>query len=43
MGLMIGSGIFASPGVVVHEVGSVGMTLVVWVLGGLLAMTGMGW
>jgi hypothetical protein len=40
VGTQVGSGIFSSPGVVVAEVGSVGASLVVWVLSALLAWTG---
>ncbi|KIR59841.1 hypothetical protein I312_101498 [Cryptococcus bacillisporus CA1280] len=40
VGAQVGSGIFSSPGVVVQEVGSVGASLVVWVISGLLAWTG---
>ncbi|KAI9509624.1 L-methionine transporter [Russula earlei] len=40
VGLQIGSGIFSSPGVVVANTGSVGASLVVWLLSGLLAWTG---
>ncbi|GBB89743.1 hypothetical protein RclHR1_16520003 [Rhizophagus clarus] len=40
VGLMIGSGIFASPGPVALHTGSVGMSLVVWIICGLLACTG---
>ncbi len=40
VGLMIGSGIFASPGPVALHAGSVGMSLVVWIICGLLACTG---
>ncbi|CAG8571684.1 2419_t:CDS:2 [Diversispora eburnea] len=40
LGTMIGSGIFASPGPVVKNAGSVGMSLVVWLICGLLACTG---
>ena len=36
----IGGGIFASPGIVFGYVSSVGAALFVWILGGLLAMTG---
>ncbi|KAI0059899.1 amino acid transporter [Artomyces pyxidatus] len=39
-GLQIGSGIFASPGVVVANTGSVGASLSVWLLSGLLSWTG---
>ncbi|KZS99222.1 L-methionine transporter [Sistotremastrum niveocremeum HHB9708] len=39
-GLQIGSGIFSSPGVVVANAGSVGASLLVWLIGGLLAWTG---
>ncbi|MBW4698969.1 MAG: amino acid permease [Aphanocapsa lilacina HA4352-LM1] len=40
VGITIGSGIFASPGRVVEQVGSVGMALTVWVVGGLLSLAG---
>lgn len=40
VGLMIGSGIFASPGPVAQHTGSVGMSLLVWLACGLLACTG---
>ncbi|KAL1924785.1 uncharacterized protein VTP21DRAFT_4439 [Calcarisporiella thermophila] len=41
IGLMIGSGIFASPGpVLAYSHASVGVSLLVWIVGGLLAMTG---
>src|SRR5207244_10289253 len=40
VGLMIGSGIFASPGPVAVHTGSVGMSLIVWFVCGLLACTG---
>lgn len=40
VGIMIGSGIFVSPGNVVRYSGSVGMSLMVWVGTGLLSMTG---
>ncbi|CAG8476925.1 6668_t:CDS:2 [Ambispora gerdemannii] len=40
VGLMIGSGIFASPGPVAEHAGSVGMSLMVWLACGLLACTG---
>ena len=40
VGTMIGSGIFASPRYVMENSGSVGLTLIVWSLCGLLAMFG---
>lgn len=40
VGLVIGSGIFASSGVVAREVGSVGASLIVWVLSGSLSWAG---
>ncbi|KAI9272441.1 amino acid/polyamine transporter I [Sporodiniella umbellata] len=40
VGLIIGSGIFASPGPVALKVGSVGASLVVWTIGGMLSMIG---
>lgn len=40
VGTMIGSGIFASPRYVMEFSGSVGMTLIVWSLCGILAMAG---
>ncbi|KDN34597.1 hypothetical protein RSAG8_12296, partial [Rhizoctonia solani AG-8 WAC10335] len=40
IGLQIGSGIFSSPGVVLANASSVGASLVVWIVGGLLAWTG---
>jgi amino acid permease len=39
-GMMIGSGIFSSPGLIVALTGSVGASLLVWLVGGLLAWTG---
>ncbi|KAF8334270.1 L-methionine transporter [Cantharellus anzutake] len=38
--LQIGSGIFSSPGVVLADVKSVGASILVWIIGGLLAWTG---
>ncbi|CAO3682909.1 unnamed protein product [Rhizopus stolonifer] len=40
VGLIIGSGIFASPGPVTLKVGTVGASLIVWAIGGLLSMIG---
>lgn len=38
---VIGSGIFATPGVIVKEVGSVGLSLTLWIVGGILAACGL--
>ncbi|KAJ3564294.1 hypothetical protein NP233_g8392 [Leucocoprinus birnbaumii] len=40
VGLQIGSGIFSSPGVVVANTQSVGASMMVWLISGLLAWTG---
>ncbi|KAK3773862.1 hypothetical protein RRG08_057909 [Elysia crispata] len=40
VGCMIGSGIFVSPGGVLEATGSVGLSLVVWVCAGLIALMG---
>ncbi len=40
VGLMIGSGIFSTPGKILNDVGSPGMALVIWVAGGLVTLGG---
>ncbi|GAA5905358.1 uncharacterized protein JCM6883_006372 [Sporobolomyces salmoneus] len=40
VGLVIGSGIFASSGIVARETGSVGASLIIWLVSGGLALTG---
>ncbi|KAH7114159.1 amino acid permease-domain-containing protein [Dactylonectria estremocensis] len=40
VGLIIGSGIFSSPGQVSSKIGSPGASLIVWVIAGILAWTG---
>jgi amino acid permease len=38
---VIGSGIFATPGAITKSVGSVGLSLVLWIVGGLIAWFGL--
>jgi amino acid transporter len=38
---VIGSGIFATPGVIVKDVGSVGLSLSLWVIGAIIAASGL--
>ncbi|KAF9464735.1 amino acid permease-domain-containing protein [Collybia nuda] len=40
VGLQIGSGIFSSPGIIIANTNSVGASLIVWLLSGVLAWTG---
>ncbi|PWZ00496.1 hypothetical protein BCV70DRAFT_199776 [Testicularia cyperi] len=40
IGVQIGSGIFSSPGVVTLNTGSIGASIVIWMLSGILAWTG---
>ena len=40
VGGIIGSGIFLNPSIVAQRVGTVGLTLMVWVLGGIVALIG---
>jgi hypothetical protein len=40
VGLQIGSGIFSSPALVNRNAGSIGMSLIVWIVAGCLAWTG---
>lgn len=40
IGMMIGSGIFSTPGSVLKEVGSPGVAMILWVLGGLVSLAG---
>lgn len=40
VGLQIGSGIFSTPALVNRNAGSIGMSLIVWVVAGCLAWTG---
>ena len=41
MSRVIGSGIFATPGTIVRSVGSIGITLVLWVVGALVSWLGL--
>ncbi|PKI83992.1 hypothetical protein MVES1_002032 [Malassezia vespertilionis] len=40
IGLQIGSGIFSSPGIVTVHAGSIGMSVLVWIISGCLTLTG---
>jgi APA family basic amino acid/polyamine antiporter len=40
VGIMVGSGIFRTPGLVARELGRPGLTFVAWLLGGVLAFLG---
>jgi len=40
IGAIIGSGIFLTPGLVLRDSGSVGMSLSIWVVGGILSFMG---
>jgi amino acid permease len=41
MSRVIGSGIFATPGAIVRSVGSVGLTLLLWIAGALISWFGL--
>jgi amino acid permease len=41
MSRVIGSGIFATPGAIVQSVGSVGLTLLLWIAGALISWLGL--
>ena len=40
VGLIIGSGIFITPKTILCQTGSFGLSMIVWVIGGIVAMTG---
>ncbi|KAJ2383437.1 low-affinity methionine permease, partial [Coemansia sp. RSA 2603] len=40
MGSIIGSGIFSTPGLILGSVGSVGMSILVWVIGAVVSLCG---
>ncbi|KAG0169366.1 hypothetical protein DFQ30_003713, partial [Apophysomyces sp. BC1015] len=39
-GVIIGSGVFSTPSGILRSVGSVGMSLLIWVIGALISVTG---
>jgi amino acid permease len=41
MSRVIGSGIFATPGAIVQSVGSIGITLLLWIAGAMIAWLGL--
>ena len=40
VGMMIGSGIFSTPAIILGEVGSVGMTFIIFVIGAVVSLCG---